>query len=213
MGKRDLYIIGAGGFGREVAAMVISCPMLSKLYRIAAFVDDFPISEPIDGIPVQKGVEDSLSKLPENSDCVIAIGNSIIRESIYRKIQHLSLRWPNLIHSSVRMTNPALIRKGKGVILAPGSTFTTDIYLGDFVIINLHCTIGHDVRLEEFVSIMPGCHLSGAVHCEKGVYLGTGAIVLNGLAIGSNSIVGAGSVVRNSVKENAKVAGVPATEI
>lgn len=213
MTKKDLYIIGAGGLGREVAAMVRHCPMLNKLYQVRAFIDDQPGAEEIDSIPVRKGVFNTLSDLPKDSCCAIAIGDSRTRKRIFQEVQSLPLAWPNLIHSSVRILDPTRLIKGKGIVISPGTTITTGVKIEDFVFVNLHATIGHDVRLERFTSVMPGCNISGFVHCEEASYIGSGAILLNGVSVGQESIVGAGAVVVRSVSPKTKVAGIPATEI
>lgn len=213
MTKKDLYIVGAGGLGREVAAMVNHCSLLSMLYRVRAFVDDRVSASVVDGIPVENDIDKTLSELPTETCCALAIGDSRVRKDVFERIKNESLRWPNLIHSSVRVLDPNSIEKGQGVILAAGTTLTTGIRVGDFVFINLHCTVGHDVQLDAFTSVMPGAHLSGGVVCGESSYIGSGAVLLNNVKIGPKSVVGAGAVVRNDVAPETKVAGVPATEI
>lgn len=213
MTKKDLYIIGAGGLGREVAAMVQHCPLLSMLYKVRAFVDDDSEKSQIGGISVQQGVVDVLSSLPDDTSCAIAIGDSKTRKRIYEKVSDLPLRWPNLIHSSVSVLDSSSFKKGKGIIISARTTLTTQVQIDDFAVVNLHCTLGHDVHLSRFVSVMPGSSLSGGVQCREASYIGTGAILLNGVTIGEESVVGAGAVVRHAVEAKTKVAGVPATVI
>ena len=82
--------------------------------------------------------------------------------------------------------------------------------VGDFVIVNLSCTIGHDVVLENYTSIMPACSPSGFIHAEEGSYIGAGAIILPNIRLGKWSTIGAGAVVTRNVPESATVVGVPA---
>jgi acetyltransferase-like isoleucine patch superfamily enzyme len=52
--------------------------------------------------------------------------------------------------------------------------------------------------------------ISSAVRIGNNVWIGAGAIILKGVTIGDGAVIGAGAVVTNSVRSDAKVAGVPA---
>jgi maltose O-acetyltransferase len=108
-----------------------------------------------------------------------------------------------------------------------------NIHIGDFVFLNVLCTIldcnevhiGHHVMIGPHVQIYTAAHVLEAearnqgwevarpIIIEDGVWLGGGAIILPGVTIGRNAVVGAGAVVPRSVPANTVVAGNPAKVI
>lgn len=190
-----LHILPGGGFSSEVKALAKSLG-----YNRFEFYDD--------GISYLK----NLSELPKEGMAIIAAGSSQLRLKIKSKLP-AGLLYPTLIHKSVLLMEPSTTQIGKGTLIAAGSICTTDIQIGDFVIINLHCSIGHGCKIDDFASLMPGVRLSGDTHIQKGAYLGSNSVVLPNLTIGENAIVGAGAVVTKDVPANATVIGVPARQV
>ena len=210
MVPRLLYIVGAGGFGREVAWLA------SNIWgdKIAIrFVVDHPryLTGAINGIPVEL-----ISDLrPDNgSSYVVAIGEPSLRSKLATKMRETGLQAQTLIHPGTHMSE--WVELEEGVVIAAGNILTTGIKLARHVHINLACTIGHDVTISEFSTLSPGVHVSGHVRIGKGVFIGTGANIINGsasqpLVIGDDAIVAAGACVTKDVSAGAMVAGVPAT--
>lgn len=211
--KTDLWIVGAGGLGREYRAMIEHCPKLREQFQVVAYLDDDPASDVIDGIPVQRGVRAALAELDSGAYVVFAVGDSRVRAELVQLAEQFHLQYPVLVHSSTQMHRSESIAMGRGTVLTAGSILTTDIQLGEHVFVNLNCTIGHQCVLEDGVSLMPGVHLSGLVRVAKGAYIGTGAVVLNGLRIGEGAVVGAGAVVTRDVPNYTVVMGVPARPV
>ncbi len=191
---KTLHILPAGGFSREVAALALSCG-----YGASQFYDDFKTD--ID--------TKTIEQIPGASAVALAIGSSSERKKIYTGLKP-ALNFPHLVHPSAILMKPESIHLGKGVIICAGSILTVNIQIGDFVIINLHASVGHDCVLGNFVSLMPGARLSGGVTLEDEVYVGTNASILPGLNIGKGATIGAGAVVTKDVPANTTVAGVPA---
>jgi sugar O-acyltransferase (sialic acid O-acetyltransferase NeuD family) len=154
----------------------------------------------------------SVSELIPNSDVALAIGSSQERKKIYQSLSN-NYNFPSLIHPSSLLMSSAEISIGKGAIICAGTILTTHISIGDFVVLNLHCSIGHDCVLGNFVSLMPGARLSGGVTVEDDVFIGTNASVLPGLRLGKGSTIGAGAVVTKNVPANTVVSGIPAKKM
>jgi sugar O-acyltransferase (sialic acid O-acetyltransferase NeuD family) len=195
--KKTLHILPAGGFSHEVAALALACDFSDSCYY-----DDYK---------QEAGIK-SPSELKLGAPVALAIGSSEERKNIYTSLKG-DYHFPSLIHPSALLMSPDTIRIGKGAIICAGSILTTNISLGDFVIINLHSSVGHDCILGDFVSLMPGARLSGGVILEDGVYVGTNASILPGLRIGAGATIGAGAVVTKDVAPNSTVVGVPAKAI
>jgi len=195
--KKTLHILPAGGFSREVAALALSCG-----FSASQFYDDYKSSATIL----------ASEQLKAGTDLALAIGSSSERKKIFASLQR-DFHFPQLQHPSAILMKPKSIKLGKGLLLCAGSILTVDIQLGDFVIINLHASVGHDCVLGDFVSLMPGARLSGGVILEDEVYVGTNASILPGLRIGKGATIGAGAVVTKDVAANSTVVGIPAKEI
>ena len=210
MAPRLLYIVGAGGSGREVAWL--ASDVWSNEIAIR-FVVDHPdyLTNAVNGISVKL-----LSDLiPENnSSYVVAIGEPSLRSKLAAKMRNAGFQAQTLIHPSTHISG--LVELEEGVVIAAGNILTTGIKIARHVHINIACTISHDVTIGEFSTLSPGVHVSGHVQIGKGVFIGTGANIINGtssqpLVIGDDAIVAAGACVTKDVSAGAMVAGVPAT--
>ncbi len=146
----------------------------------------------------------------------IGIGASAPRYAVVRKCRG-ALRhahYPSLIHPSVRYDRrPDATGFGAGLMLAAGSTLTTEVELGDFVHVNLHCTIAHCARIGAFSTLSPGCHVSGGVEIGERCFLGAGAVVNQDLRIASGAVIGSGAVVTRDIVDAGTYVGVPARRI
>jgi len=203
---KEIAIYGAGGLGREALALIHALPE----WKIAGFFDDgVEKGTKVNGVEVLGGKE-QLIHWSRTLSVVIAIGNPGVKKSI---VQHLNqaeqLTYPVLIHPrALIMDSTCAI--GKGSILTAGCVLTTNIHIGDHVLVNLNATIGHDCVIGKYSSIMPGANLAGAVTIGEEVLIGSGASVLSEVTVGSNSVIGAGAVVNHSIEANVTAVGIPA---
>lgn len=209
---KRIAIIGAGGFGREVKTLIDQINNVKKTYEIVGFYDDnIEQDKNINGIPFLGNTE-GINLIEKPCCLAIAIGNPEIKKRIYNKISNHFVSFPNLIHPSVIIGRDN-IQMGKGNIICAGTIITNDINIGDFVILNLCCTLGHDSIIKSFSSFMPSVNISGEVIIKESVYVGTGAKIINQLTIGENTIVGAGAVVAKSLPSDCTAVGIPASII
>ena len=207
--KKDIYIIGASGFGREVAWLLEE---LSE-WNIKGFIDDNESiqQEEINGINVI-GTVDFLLERKEPTNVVIAIGNPKVRSVIYEKLKfNNNLLFPNIISKDVRISNT--IKLGIGNIICSHSILTVNINIGNFNHINLDCTIGHDVIMNDFVTVYPSVNISGNVEIGSYCEIGTGTQIIQGKSIADNVIIGAGATIVKNVQENGVYVGVPVKKI
>jgi maltose O-acetyltransferase len=109
-------------------------------------------------------------------------------------------------------------------------SYGQNIYIGDYVYLNVLCNIldcnrvhiGNHVMFGPSVQVYTAAHhiqaetrikgweVAKPIIIEDNVWIGGGAILLPGVKIGRNAVVGAGAVVSRSVPANTVVAGNPA---
>lgn len=208
----DIVIIGVGGFGREVKVLIDQINQVEKRYTIIGFYDDAAgCKSHYNEIPFL-GTIDDLNKLGDATSVALGIGDPKTKAKIVGRLTNTNLKFPALIHPSVQMSNDD-VTIGKGTIICGGSILTCNIEVGDFVTLNLCCTVGHDTIIKHFASFMPSVNISGEVVIEREVYVGTGAKVINQLEIGEKTIVGAGAVVSKTLPANCTAVGIPAKPI
>ena len=207
---KDIVIIGAGGFGREVAWLIEDINQERPQWNILGFIDD---NETAQRKQVGKytviGTTDYLAD--KELHVVIAIANPTIRRIIYNRLKHTKNMFPTLIHPSVMYSKTVTFCQG--VVVSAGTILTVNIIIDDFVLIDRLNNIGHDTRIESFSTLLPSTTVSGNVHIEKNVLIGTGTTIIQELSVGKNTIIGAGSVVIKDIPKDCTAVGVPAKPI
>ncbi len=207
---KDLIIIGASGFGREVAWLTERINEKEPVWNLLGFLDDNPelSGSCVNGYPVLGTIQES-AKYPE-AYFVCAIGASKLRREIISRLPE-NTKYATLIDPSVLMSQRVEI--GEGTIICAHTILTVNIRIGKHTIINLDCTVGHDAVLRDFVTLYPSVNISGAVTVNDTVEMGTGMQVIQGKTIGSETIIGAGAVVVKDIPEKCLAVGSPAAPI
>jgi len=209
-GKRRLFIIGAGDFGRELENWLELIPSQERDWEIAGYLDDN--RKALDGYPSGYKIlgDGGAFKFERNDLCIIAIADPEGKKKIYHKLKD-KVEFYTYISPDVVIGKYNEI--GKGCIICPGCILTTNITMGEFVTINIGTQIGHDVKIGDFTSIMPNVNISGKCEIGDNVYIGTDATIIPSVKVGDNAKIGASSVVIRNVKENITVFGSPAQKI
>ena len=210
---KNLVIVGAGDFGREVAWLVEQINDVRPAYNIVGFLDDdeAKIGKEFNGYKCIAKVSSLTGICSEYDACaVIANQNGDIRKKIADLFPEFD-RWETLIHPSVNVSKTSSI--GKGTIICAGGNVSCNTVVGDFCLFNISVTMGHDCIIGNYVSVMSGSCVSGHVQVKDGAYLATNCTVIPGMKVGDHSKVGAGSVVIRNVKDGVTVMGVPAKQI
>lgn len=212
-GMKKLYIVGAGGFGREVAWLVERINRQSPTWELAGFIDDDPqkIGTKQDNYPVIGDCE-YLALQSEECWLVCAIGSPGVRKVITERLERFPhVKFATLIDPSVLMSER--IQIGEGSIVCAGSILTVDIKLGRHSIVNLDCTVGHDVEFGDYLTVYPSVNVSGGVYGGDCVEIGTGSQIRQGLRIVPNVVMGAGAVVVSNITEPGTYVGVPVRRV
>lgn len=213
MDSREIFIVGAGGMGREVLWLLRAHNQAGRApeYRVRGFLCDTPqqYGTQICGVPVA-GPETLAAEMPGVA-AVCAIGNPRVRRRVSESLRAASADLVTVVHPSVQMSSYVSI--GEGSILCANTVITTQVTLGRNVIVNIGSTISHDCELEDYATLSPGVHLAGNVTIGYGAELGTGVSVIPRAHVGRGALVGAGAVVTHNIQPNTVAAGVPARPI
>lgn len=206
---KDIFIYGAGGFAREVLWLIRRINEAGGNWNVLGFIDDrYPEKTMVGDFKICGG-RSFLTAYEKKAAVVIAIGDAAAREVIYGEIKkNNKLYFPTLMAPTVRIGNN--IKLGTGCIICEDCILTSDIEIGDFVLINLACTIGHDARLESFVTLFPSVSVSGGVIIGSFSQIGVGARIIEYVKIGEKTIMGAGAVAVKNIAGNCTAVGIPA---
>jgi sugar O-acyltransferase (sialic acid O-acetyltransferase NeuD family) len=202
---KNLVIIGAGGFGRE---MLSWARQSTEDWTVKGFVDDnlAALAGFKKNVPLLGAVWDYV---PARDDWfVCAMGKIEFKRRCIESLLARGARFANVIHASAVVGEDA--RLGVGVILCPHSVVSPDTQLEDFVTVNLHSTVAHDAIVGKWSQLHCHVDVTGGVRLGERVTVGSHASILPGVKIGSDATVGAGSVVMRDVAAGTTVFGVPA---
>ena len=208
---KNLVIIGARGYGREVYNWTQDCIRAGLDIRIKGFLDDNPNA--LDNFPnyapILSSVEDYT---PDEKDVFIcALGDIQYRRKYVVMIQEKGGIFQTIIHPTASISQNVTI--GEGCIIGRFAAISCDIHIGNFVSISAHAVLGHDVRVGNFCHIGALSNLSGGVVLEDFVTLHPKVDIIPHKHIGRSAILGTGSVVLRNVKEGDTVFGNPAKKI
>lgn len=196
---RDLFIVGAGGFGREAVWTVerINKASQQPQWNVIGFADDDPAkaSGNFEGYPMLGSCEQA-SKDHPGASVFVAIGDNRIRRDIYRRLRGHD--FPAFIDPSAQVSPTTEFRHGTYIACEAVVSVGTEI--GKFVIINARAGIGHDSRVGDFANIAPGVSLSGHTVIGEDVFMGTNSCTAPGMTVGAGATVACGTPVLKDVE-------------
>ena len=205
---KQVYIIGAGGFGREVFEWMHDVLEDLEAHEFVGFLDDN--SEALDGFDIEASVVGTIKdySIKENDLLICAIGDPATKRAVCEPLLESGSQFLSLIHPSARIGRRCEI--ATGVVIGPGVILTCDVSVGAMVMINIMSTAGHDVSVGAWSTVSAHCDLTGGVQLGESVFMGSGARVIPQQIVGESSVIGAGSVVIRPVLKNETVFGNPA---
>lgn len=175
--KERLILVGAGGFGRIVSEHVI------KKYE-CFFVDDcYPNKKEVCGIPIIGKISDLPSLFDICKKLIVVIGNTELREKIYKAAERIGYIFPNIIADNVYISPFANI--GKGCVFLNNVVVQNGANIGNGVLLNPGVEIHHDSSIGNYTLIY-----SNSV-------IRTYANVGNRVIIGSTCSVSVGAIVED----------------
>ena len=191
---RDLFIVGAGGFGREAVWTVerINKAAQQPLWNVIGFADDDPAKATgnFEGYPMLGSVAKASADHP-GASVFIAIGDNAIRRKIYAQLRGHD--FPALIDPSAQVSPTTEFKHGTYIAVEAVVSVGTEI--GKFVVINARAGVGHDSTVGDFANIAPGVSLSGHTTIGADVIMGTNSCTAPGRRVGDGATVACGTPV------------------
>jgi sugar O-acyltransferase (sialic acid O-acetyltransferase NeuD family) len=218
--KRELVIVGAGGYGSVAASVADDINALATKHdqetpwHVVGYADSNATKRGRlhAGRAVLGTIEEMSRDFPGRDLWFFcAIGDNNARAKIVRLAERLGWKPATLVHPSAILASTVEI--GAGSYIGPASVISVDTKIGAHVIIDMHVSIGHDAVLKDFCAVFPGARISGCCCLGEYALVGSNATLLPGTRVGERAVVGASSLAHGSVEPDTTILGVPARVI
>ena len=202
---RDLFIVGAGGFGREATWTVERINSLSQQpqWNILGYADNDPKwkkGDNFEGYPILGTIEEASHDHP-GASVFVALGNNVKRANVYRVLRGHD--FPALIDPKAQISPTTEFRHGTfigaGAVIQVGST------LGKFNVIGSNAIVCHDAVLGDFVNLGPGSVVAGGVKVGNSVSFFANASTMPWITIGDGATISCGTGVKADLPAGAEV--------
>lgn len=205
---KEVVIIGAGGFGKEVLFLARRSGR-----NVKGFLDDTPSLQGniVMGVPILGGVANWVDY--KECDFVVAIGSPLGKWKIVEELGlgHDKPSFATLIDPSAIVGEGCEV--GEGAVICAGVVCTVDVLIGKHVHINLNSTVGHGTIVGDMSTVSPQVAISGGVLLGARCSIGTAASIREKLTLGDECVVGMGGVLVKNIESKSIVMGNPAKEI
>lgn len=208
--KKNLIIIGARGWGREVLWSFQS--NYNDKYNFKGFLDSK--SDALDGLigefpPIICSVEDYIIQPGDVFFC--ALGDPKWRKHYSDIIESKGGEFITYISPLAIVSPNAII--GEGTFIGANTVVSDNVKVGKHSMIHGLCTLGHDVTIGTNVSVEAYCFFGGFSTVCDNSSIHVRSTVIAHKKVGFNASVGACSLVIRNVKDNTHVFGNPAKRI
>ncbi len=202
---RDLFIVGAGGFGREAVWTVerINAAAPQPVWNIIGYADDDPKWKKggnFEGYPIL-GTIDEASKDYPGASVFVALGNNAKRAAIYKRLRGHD--FPALIDPSACVSPTTEFKHG--TYIAAGAVVQVGSELGKFSLIGSNCVVCHDARLGDFVNVGPGTVIASGVKVGDSVAFFANCATLPRIVVGDGALVTCGACVSQDLAAGAEL--------
>jgi sugar O-acyltransferase (sialic acid O-acetyltransferase NeuD family) len=204
--RRQLLIVGAGGFGREVLSYIEDD---NPLFRFKGFLDDR--TNVLDATPRTIGIVGSPCSYQPQEDEVfmVALGDPRLRFKYTSQLRDVhGVDFATVAHPRANVSRHSRI--GRGCIIGPGVGISVEVEVGEFSCIQEYTVVGHDARIGNWCQINSHCTIAGGAQIGDYVTIHPNCVITSRARIGEGAVVGPGSVVMGRIPAGVTVLGNPA---
>lgn len=189
----DIIVIGASGFGAEVAWTAREAG-----YNVVGFCDD--ARKEIENF--LGTVEEAQAKVP-GVGFIVSIGDNLARRRLFERAIGLGFVPTTVVAKTAVVSADAVL--GEGVYVGNNTIISVNVRVGRGSIVNGLTSVGHDVRIGEFVQICPRCCISGYVEIGDDALLGSNSTVIPVKKIGKGAVLGANSLALRDIPDGGHI--------
>jgi sugar O-acyltransferase (sialic acid O-acetyltransferase NeuD family) len=212
----NIAIIGASGFGREVASLLKRVNKIRPKWNLLGFYDDDTKNKPKGSKneygPILGTVQD-LSNIGSPLNVVIAVASPKALKAIRAKLNNPLISFPNIIAPEAAILDEDNFTLGEGNILSSFSSISCNVRIGNFNILNNRVSFGHDVEIGDYNVFMTACRISGDSHVGSQNLFGVASIVIPGIGVDEGVTVSPGSVIIRNTRNFSTYVGNPAKRL
>lgn len=190
--RKKLLIMGAGGFGREVASWALDAAERGAAWVPVGYLDDGPavVGEGFAGLPWLGDVGGYQPS--EDTQVVVAVGSPGIRRRIQEQVLRKGGTLASVIHPTALVARGA--RLGAGVVLAPYAVVSANASVGGGVVVNVHAVVQHDARVGGWCQLNTHSDVGGGAVLGEEVLVKTGGIVRPRAVVPDRCVIEAGTL-------------------
>jgi sugar O-acyltransferase (sialic acid O-acetyltransferase NeuD family) len=215
-GKRELLIIGAGGFG-AVAACVAESMNAAAIHsngagpwEVVGYADRDQTKRGTHhaGGIVHGTIEEAGRAFADRALWFFcAIGDNKSRAAMVERALKLGWRPATLVHPSAILDRSVEI--GGGSFIGPLVVVSWNARIGAHVVVDAHVSIGHNAVLMDFCEVFAGARINGNSQVGEHALVGCNGTLLPGTLVGRGAVVGANSLAHGVVAPDTTIVGVP----
>lgn len=208
---KDLIIVGAGGFGRDLYYIITESIGYNTEFRVLGYIDDdLDAMNGFSNYPKLIG-KISTYEVLKNQIFICSIAGIKHKVKIIESLSIKGAIFTNIIHSTARIANSSKL--GIGTIIGPLVSIGADSRIENHCILQTGVIIGHDAIVGEYSRIDNYSILVAGVVLEKFCTIHSNSVINANLKINENAIVGACSFVIKNVERGITVFGNPAKRL
>ena len=131
---KDLIIVGASGFGRELLMAIKEINIRKKEWNVLGFIDDN--LHALDGIDCECKILGRIEDWKPSSNELYGMGiaKTTAKKEVALKLKERGAKFATIIHPTARVANPVTI--GEGLVLFTYADISVNCMIGDFVFMN-----------------------------------------------------------------------------
>lgn len=196
-----LFIIGAGGFGRELLQWVKDINAIKTTWDIRGFIDDD--LDALDGVECDYGIVGRLSGCQPKEDeyYALAIADPGTKMKIVNTMSKRNMKFASIIHPTAILTQYSSF--GDGLIMFPYAKLSVNSTVGKHVTI-MSSGVGHDIKVGDYCTLCGNITVIRNVVIGDRTYIASNVVLNAGVHVGSDCYIGMGSMVMTNVPDKSK---------